>query len=414
MTSKAFVKDNLKQEKLFVIILASIQFSHIVDFVVLMPLGPILMREFSISPMQFGGLVSSYNISAAISGFLYGLIADRFGRKIILIFNFIGFIIGTLICSYADSYEFLLTARIIAGAFGGTLTAVVFAMVTDLIPFQRRGRAMSAIMSAFSVASVIGVPLGLLIAETYSWRSTFIFIVLISVISLTLSVMIFPKLNEHTHKSSPIEVLKRLFSLLFKWDYLKSYGVIFANAFALFSIIPYLSPFAVKNIGIQETDLKYMYFVAGIFTVITARIIGKLTDHKNPFIIFSVIALTSLIPIYLYTSSGPLSLTMFITISTFFMVFVSGHGIPLMTLVSEIPDNRDRGTFMGLINSVRALGSAMATLYAGFIITENANKLQNFEFVGYSSILITILLLPMLKHIYNLMLERKNERDSTT
>lgn len=414
MTLKASAKENLKLERLFVVILASIQFSHIVDFVVLMPLGPMFMREFSIGPMQFGALVSSYNISAALTGFCYGLIADRFGRKSMLVVNFIGFILGTLMCSFANTYEFLITARIIAGAFGGTLTAVVYAMVTDLIPFQRRGKAMSAIMSSFSIASVLGVPLGLWIAETYNWRSTFIFIVLISIVSLILSIIVFPKLNEHIHKSSPIEVFKRLFTLLFKWDYLKSYGIIFANAFALFSIIPYLSPYAVKNIGILETDLKYMYLVGGFFTVISARITGKFTDHKNPLIVFSTVALISTIPMYLYTNSQELSLAVFITMSTFFMVFVSARAIPLMTLVSEIPNAKDRGTFMGLINSVRSLGSAVATLYAGVFITENANKLQNFEYVGYSSILVTIIMIPMLKHIYNLMMELKNERNSKT
>lgn len=412
MTLKASAKDNLKLEKLFVLILASIQFSHIVDFVVLMPLGPMLMREFSIGPMQFGALVSSYNMSAAVTGFCYGLIADRYGRKKILLINFIGFILGTLMCSFADSYEFLLTARIIAGGFGGTLTAVVYAMVTDLIPFQRRGKAMSAVMSAFSIASVIGVPLGLWIAETYSWRSTFIFIVGISMISLSISLFVFPKLDEHVHQSSPLEVLKRLYSIVFRWDYLKSYGVIFANAIALFSIIPYLSPYAVKNIGILETDLKYMYLVGGFFTVITARIIGKFTDHKNPFSVFTIIALISIIPMYIYTNADSLDLITFITMSTFFMVFVSGRAIPLMTLVSETPDLKDRGTFMGLINSVRSLGSAIATFYAGIIITESTDKLENFQYVGYSSILISLLLIPMMKHLYNLMLERNNERNS--
>lgn len=412
MTLKVSDKSELKLEKLYVLILASIQFSHIVDFVVLMPLGPMFMREFQISPIQFGALVSSYTFSAAITGILYGLIADRFGRKIILVVNFIGFILGTLFCSFAQNYETLLLARIVAGGFGGTLTAVVYAMITDLIPFQRRGRAMSAIMSAFSVASVLGVPLGLWIAEHYSWRETFIFIVLISIVSLFCSMIVFPKLNEHIDKTSPKDILKRLFKIITKWSYFKSYGVIFTNAFAIFSIIPYLSPYAVKNIGIQENELKYMYLVAGFFTIITARIIGKITDHKNPFIVFTVVAILSSIPMYIYTNAEVMSLAFFITMSTFFMTLISGRTIPLMTLVSEVPDSKDRGTFMGLINSVRNLGSAMATLYAGFIITENTNKLENFEIVGYSSIGVTILLLPMLKHIYQLMLEKKNEENS--
>lgn len=412
MTSKDLDSTGLRREKLYVFLLAAIQFTHIVDFVVLMPLGPMFMREFQITPIQFGTLVSSYNISAAITGILYGLFADRYGRKSILIFNFIGFILGTLMCSFASGYEQLVIARIIAGGFGGTLTAVVYAMVTDLIPFERRGRAMSAIASAFSVASVLGVPLGLLIAEHYSWRETFVFIVILSIIPLILSWMTFPKLSDHIEKTSPKETLIRLFKIITNWNYFKSYGIIFGNAFAIFSMIPYLSPYAVKNIGIHEHELKYMYLVGGFFTVISARLIGKITDNKNPFIVFMALAITSTIPIYLYTNATELQLGIFICMSTFFMTMVSGRRIPLITLVSEVPSNKDRGTFMGLINSIRSLGSALATLYAGFIITENADKLENFQFVGYSSIAISILLIPMLRHIYNLVKEKQNEENN--
>jgi len=169
-----------------------------------MPLGPMLMRKLSIDPLQFGSLVSSYNISAAIAGVVYGLFADRFDRKKMLILNFVGFIIGTIFCGLSTNYESLLAARIIAGAFGGTLTSVVMAMVTDLIPFQRRGQAMGTVMSSFSIASVIGVPLGLLIAERFDWHYTFYFIALFGVFSLVLSSFIFPSLSSHIQPTNAL------------------------------------------------------------------------------------------------------------------------------------------------------------------------------------------------------------------
>lgn len=405
---KAFASDQLRLEKLYVFLLASIQFSHIIDFVVLMPLGPVFIREFSITPLEFGALVSAYNISAAVSGFLYGVIADRFDRKSILVLNFVGFILGTLFCSFAYDYESLIMGRIIAGGFGGTLTSVVYAMVTDLIPYQRRGRAMSIIVSAFPVASVLGVPLGLWIAEAFSWRETFIFIVIISIFCLVLSALVFPKLSSHIQKSNFYENISRLFKLSFKKDYLKAYFAIFLNVFAIFSLIPYLAPFAVKNMGILETDLKYMYFVAGLFTIITARILGKLTDKYNPFVVLASITILSIIPMYLYTNCTKIGLFTFIALSAFFMSTVSGRMIPLMTIASEIPDGNDRGTFMGLLNSIRSFGSALSTLFAGLFIIDKGDTLIGFNQVGYSSVIISIILIPFVWHLYNIMLRVRN------
>jgi DHA1 family inner membrane transport protein len=391
--------------------LAAIQFSHIVDFVVLMPLGPTLMRDFGITPLEFGSLVSSYNISAAITGLAYGLIADRFGRKVMLQANFVGFIIGTVSCGLAQTYETLLFARIAAGGFGGTLTAVVLAMVTDLIPFQRRGRAMGAVMSAFSVASVLGVPIGLVIAEKFSWSYTFYFIAIFSCIILLVSSLSFPKLNEHVQITSALDNLKRVWGLLFKLDYLKAYSLIFLNVFSLFTLIPYLSPYAVKNIGILETELKYMYLVGGFFTVITARIIGKATDKFGALKVLSTLALISTVPISLYSNAKEMDLIPFIAMSTFFMTMVSGRMIPLMTMTSEIAETKDRGTYMGLLNSVRSFGSAVATLFAGFFIVEASDgKLSGFNNVGYFSIGFSIIVIFGAIHVNSILLRKQSEK----
>jgi len=400
----------LPKEKLYVLLLAAIQFSHIVDFVVLMPLGPMLMRELNISPIQFGTLVSSYNFSAAIFGVIYGLIADSYDRKKILLICFIGFILGTLYCGFAESYETLIIGRIFAGAFGGILTSVVMAMVTDLIPFQRRGRALGTVMSSFSIASVLGVPLGLIIANNYGWQNTFIFIAGISVFVFIAAAIIFPNLKDHICPSSKKETLIRLGKILIKPDYAKSYLLIFLNVLSAFMLIPFLSPVAVKNLGILETELKYLYLVGGFFTIITARIIGKSTDHNGAFKTFLTVNLLSCIPIYMYTNTGPLELGVFLAISALFMTTVSGRFIPIMSLVSEISSAKDRGTFMGLINSVRGLSSAVATLVAGMIISENADgTLSGFNHVGYLSIIFSIGILFLAKHVHNIALRNKND-----
>lgn len=379
-----------------------------------MPLGPILMRNLNIVPLQFGSLVSSYNISAAVAGLIYGIIADKFDRKRMLIINFIGFIAGTVFCGLSKDYETLLIARIVAGAFGGTLTSVVLAMVTDLIPFQRRGQAMGTVMSAFSIASIIGVPIGLVIAEKFDWHFTFYFIALFGTFVLIISSFIFPKINSHIQISSPLENIKRLVTILTKKDYFKSYSLIFFNVFTLFMIIPYLSPYAVKNIGIAETDLKYMYLIGGIFTVIAARIVGKLTDKIGAFKTMTGLIIISVFPIYLYTHAGVMPLVLFIAMSSFFMSIVSGRMIPLMTMLSEISNPEDRGTFMGLLNAIRGLGSALSTLFAGYFIIETAEgKLSGFDTVGYISIGLSIILIYGCHHIFQILLRIKSERKSS-
>ena len=196
------------KEKLYVFLLAAIQFAHIVDFVVMMPLGPVLMRVFGISPIEFASLVSSYSFSAAVAGVLYGVIADRFARKTLLQFCFVGFMGGTLLCALSTGFETLLVGRIVAGCFGGVLNGIVFAMVTDLIPFQRRGAAMGVVMSSFSIASVIGVPIGLALANRFGWEISFLFIVLTSFPIWIASFLVFPKLDSHIVNKSTLDDFK--------------------------------------------------------------------------------------------------------------------------------------------------------------------------------------------------------------
>jgi len=371
------------------------------------------MRTLSITPLQFGTLVSSYNISAAVTGLFFGIIADKYDRKFMLQLNFIGFILGTIACGLSTDFETLVIARIIAGGFGGTLTAVVLAMVSDLIPFERRGNAMGTVMSSFSVASVLGVPIGLFIAEKFDWHYTFYFIAAFSFLVFLLSNLVFPKLADHIQPTRIKENLTRLWSLLIKPDYLKSYLLIFVNVFSIFVLIPYLAPFAVKNVGILETDLKYMYFVGGFFTVITAKVVGKYTDKFNPYKVMTFLLVLSFIPIYLYSTAEKLPLGIFLIISTFFMTMVSGRMIPLMTMVSEISATKDRGTFMGLLNSIRSLGSAIATIFAGVFIYENdVGTLSGFDQVGYFSIFLSFLIIFGCKHVYKILLKVQCERKS--
>lgn len=394
---------DLKTENKYVLILAAIQFAHIVDFVVLMPLGPTLMLDFGINPAQFGSLVSSYNFSAGAAGLLFSTIADRFDRKKLLNVSMIGFVVGTIFCAIAPSFILLLLSRILTGVFGGVLNILVFALVTDLVPFERRGRAMGTVMASFSVASVIGIPIGLAISDISSWHWTFIFIAGMGIIIGLAGHKVLPSQESSTERRPALEVLNRFWQLLRKPEYLRAYGLILMIAMSMFLLIPYLSPYAVNNMGIESHQLKYMYFTAGLCTVATARWIGKLTDRHGSLKMFGTLALMSVVPVWFYTHSGNIGFVPYLILSAFFMTIVSGRMIPVMTMVSEVPEISERGTFMGLLNSIRSFGTASATLIAGFLISESATgEMQGFGRVGYITIVMTLLSVLVATRVYRL------------
>lgn len=388
------VEYNPAREKLYVYLLAAVQFSHIVDFVVMMPLGPTFMKEFNISPQEFGGIVAAYNFSAAIFGLLNSIIADKFDRKKALIVCFLGFILGTFYCGVANDYFHLMAGRIIAGAFGGMLNSIVLAIVSDIIPFQRRGNAMGIIMSSFSVASIIGVPLSLAIADATNWHNTFYFICLFSFVILAIMTWIIPNVDKHLaqNKTTPIETLKKFGSILKDKNYLLGHSYIFMIGFSAFILIPFISPFLVKNVGLLTTDLKLQYMVGGIFTIITANIIGKMTDKMGALKMFTLMAILSFVPILLLTHLGPSPLWIILVVSSLFMGIVSGRFIPCMTMVSQLPRENDRGSFMGLSVAIRSLSTALATYIAGIILTETADgKLEHYDTNGYIAIGLTMI-----------------------
>jgi DHA1 family inner membrane transport protein len=382
-------KELTAQEKSIVYILAAVQFCHMLDFVVLMPLGPTLMEYFSIGPTKFATLVSSYNFSGAVAGVLLGTIADRFDRKKLLMLSITGFSVGTFLCGISHSFSQLLFFRIITGLFGGVSNSLVFAMTADIVPYARRGKAMGVIMSAFSAASVLGIPSALAISDKFGWQLSFIYIAILGFIVLAISFYKIPSLEHLISEARGLAVLKNFARIITNKDYVIGHGFIFLVAMSMFVLIPFLSPIAVNNFGIATYELKYMYLVGGIVTIVTARIFGRWTDDKGASYVFTLLILTSIIPILVFTHAGPMNLFWYLVLSSAFMSLVSGRMIPTMTIITHIPNDQDRGSFMGVVNAVRSLGSASATLIAGLIIHETAQgKLVGQDYAGYLSIFL--------------------------
>ena len=379
-------------ERSLVAVLAAIQFTHIMDFMIMMPLGPQLMRVMFISPQQFGLLISAYTITAAVAALAVAFYTDRFDRRKTLLWLYAGFVVSTLLCSIAPDYGTLLAARAVAGAFGGVAGAIVHSIIGDVIPEQRRGAATGVIMSAFALSSIIGVPIGLVLAAHYSWRSPFLFLVIVSTLVLILSGKVLRPMRGHIVEGvvhRPLHQMKAVFGTA---NHLRAFVFMFALMFAGFSVIPFIAPYMVANVGLKETDLPYLYLFGGLATAFSSRYIGKLSDRHGKRQIFALIGLISIAPLLITTNLPPVPVWVAICASVIFMVFVSGRFVPAMALVISSVEPRLRGGFMSINSAIQQFGLGAASFLAGSIIGHGAGgTLTHYWLVGFIAVGATLL-----------------------
>jgi predicted MFS family arabinose efflux permease len=388
----AAARDSDVSERLLVFVLAAIQFTNIMDFVIMMPLGPQLMRVMLISPQQFGLLVSAYTLTAAVAALAVAFYTDRYDRRKALLFLYGGFVISTLLCGIAPGYGSLLAARAFAGAFGGVAGASVHSIIGDAIPEQRRGAATGLIMSAFALSSIIGVPIGLVLAVHFSWRAPFLFLVVVSTLVLILTWKIIPPMRGHIVEGESHRPLVQMKAVLGTANHLRAFVFMFALMFAGFPVIPFIAPYMVANVGLKETDLPYLYFFGGLATVFTSRYIGKLADRHGKRQMFTLIGLISIAPLLITTNLPPVPVWVAIAASVIFMVFVSGRFVPAMALVISSVEPRLRGGFMSINSAIQQLGMGAASLLAGTIIGHGAGgSLTRYWLAGIIAVGATLL-----------------------
>lgn len=373
------VKMTPQREWALLLILAGIQFTHILDFMIMMPLGPQLTAAFSISDAKFGLLVSAYTFAAGASGLLASLYIDRFERRRLLLILYVLFAAATLACGLAPTYETLMSARIAAGLFGGILSAMIQTIVADVVPFARRGKAMGVIMTSFSVSTVMGVPLGLYVAANSDWHTPFFGIAGISFVLAVAGWYVIPTLQGHLHARGETGPLQGIAQVLRDSNHLRAFLFSFCMIFAGFSIIPYITIYMQINAGLTPSDIPVIYLAGGAATLFSAQIIGKLSDRIGKLKILQIIAGTAILPMALITVTAGLSMTLILVITTFFFVFVSGRMIPGMALVSAAGNPKNRGTFMTLNSSMQSAAMGLAALVGGMVISRNAEGLiENF------------------------------------
>ncbi|MFW2477232.1 MAG: MFS transporter [Sediminibacterium sp.] len=378
------------KERILLILLASVNFTHILDFMVMMPLGNFLMPYFKISPAQFSVIVASYSISAATSGFAAAFFVDRFDRKKVLLFGYTGFIIGTICCGIAPSYLLLLAARITAGLFGGLIGAQVLSIVADSFPYEKRGQAMGILFSAFSLASIVGVPAALYLAGWSGWHTPFLAIGGLGVLIIILLSKYLPAMSGHIHgvRVKPLEMLKNVVS---SRKQLVALGLSGALMLGHFLIIPFLNPYMEFNVGFTDTQRNMIYMVGGLATFFTSPLIGKLADKYGKHNTFIFFALVSLVPIFLITNMPAIKYYYVLMVTGIWFVLSTGRGIPAQAIISNVVPAEQRGSFMSFNGSIQQLFSGIASLIAGaIVISKPDHTIVHYSWVGYLSIAIVL------------------------
>lgn len=381
-----------RREAWLLFTLAGIQFTHILDFMIMMPLGPQFTALFGISNAQFGLLVSAYTLSAGVSGLMAATYIDRFSRKQLLLTLYPLFGLATLACGLAPDYASLMVARVAAGLFGGVLSALAQTVVADVVPFERRGRAMSVVMTSFSVATVGGVPLGLFLAAQFNWHAPFFGIaLLVGLLSLG-AWLTMPSLDAHMHHPERAGVWRSIAQVLSEVNHLKAFGVSGLMMFAAFTVIPYITIYLQSNAGMRTEEVPWIYLCGGTATLLSARYFGRLTDRLGKVLVFQRLALAMVVPLMAITLSQGLPLWGLLLVSTLFFVVMSGRMIPGMAMISSAAQPRLRGTFMTLNAAVHSASMGLAALVGGLVIgRDDQGQITHYWVAGLLGVVASLL-----------------------
>lgn len=384
--------------QIFIIaLLATLQFTVVLDFMVLSPLGAILLKELDISTAQFGLVVSAYAFSAGASGLLAAGFADKFDRKKLLLFFYAGFVVGTLLCGLAPNYHFLLMARIVTGIFGGVIGSISFAIITDIFPLQFRGRVMGFVQLAFAMSQVIGIPLGLYLANLYNWHAPFLFIVGLSIIIGIVIFLYLKPITAHLHIQTKANAFKHLSNIFSTPAYLRAFAATTLLATGGFMLMPFGSAFGVHNLGIAMEQLPFLYMVTGVCMLLFSPMIGILSDKIGKYKMFIIGSAIASVMTVIYCNLGITPLWIILVLNVLLFVGITGRMISASALMTAVPEPQDRGAFMGVNSSVQQIAGGLAALLAGLIVKETSTGyLENYPLLGYVvvvAMLVTVFLM---------------------
>lgn len=385
-----------KKERLFtryqvfmIALIALLQFTVILDFMVLNPLGEILLSEMNIKTEQFGLVVSGYAFSAGISGILAAGFADRFDRKKMLMVFYTGFVAGTFLCALAPSYPFLLGARIITGLFGGVMGAIGMAIIADLFLPEVRGRVMGFVQMAFGLSQVVGIPIGWELANRFSWHAPFWMIGIFGVVIGIIMMVYVKPITGHLAGQTDKNAFRHLLHTLSNRNYFLAFGTTMVLTVGGYMMMPFGSTFSRHNLGLSETDVTILFVASGLLSFILGPIIGKLSDKFGKANMFYAASLLTAVMVYIYTNLGITPLYLAIIISGIMFVGVFGRVIPSQAIMTSMPAMHDRGAFMSINSSLQQLSGGIAAFVAGRIVVQTSSgTLLHYDRLGYVMIVV--------------------------
>lgn len=388
-------------EKFVIAILAFLQFTLILDFMIMSPLGALMMPALNIDPAQFGVIVSVYAFSASISGILSAGFADRFDRKKLLMFFYTGFLLGTMFCALAPNYHLMILARMTTGLFGGVIGSIVFAMITDLFAYQKRGRVMGFIQTAFAASQVLGLPLGLFISGRWGWHMPFLMIVVIGVI---VGVIIFFKLqpvDAHLKLKQESNAFRHLWNTIKNKEYLFAFGATSLLSLGGYMMMPFASAFSVNNLKIPFSNLTFLYMITGLVSIVTGPLVGRLSDQFGKMRLFSFGTILASIMVIIYTHLGPTPLLLVVLVNSVMYAGIFSRMIPSQAMMSALPDPTHRGAFMSISSSMQQMAGGLGSVFAGLIVVQESNgTILHFDRVGYVVVIFSLITWIMIYFIH--------------
>lgn len=372
-------------QKFIIFLLAFLQFTIVLDFMIISPLGDLLMKSLSLSTSQFGSVVSGYAISAGVTGFLTAGFADKFDRKKLLLFFYTGFIIGTIFCGLAHTYFLLLLARIVTGVFGGVVASVSMAIITDLFLLNQRGRVMGFVQMAFAGSQILGIPIGLLIANQWGWNATFFLVAGFSLLVFAAIIFKMKPIRDHLLLQQERNPLQHLLQTIRKKDYRTGFMATAVMSMGGFMLMPFTSAFLVNNVHILQEELPLIFLFTGISTIIIMPVIGRISDKIDKYYVFAAGSVLASIMILIYANLGPVPLWTVIIINMILFMGIMSRMVPATALNSAIPEAYDRGAYMSVNSSLQQMSGGLAAMVAGLIVVQHTktSPLENFNLLGF-------------------------------
>ena len=383
-TNAAVAENFTPYQKIVVAILAFLQFAVILDFMLMSPLGALIMPALDIGPMEFGLVVSAYAFSAGASGLLTAGFADRYDRKKLLLFFYTGFILGTVWCGLAQTFESLLAARVVTGLFGGVIGSIVLAISTDLFPPRMRGRVMGLIQTAFAASQVLGIPIGIYLSNQWDWHVPFLAMAAFGLAGGLLVAWKMQPVNAHLDQPQRHSPWVHLYRTVTVPRHLLAFSVTALLTTGGFMLMPFSSAYIVNNLGIDLRHLPAVYLITGVCTIFAGPLIGRAADKRGKFPVFVFGTALSMVMVVVYTHLGTIPVWALVAVNSLMFVGIFSRMIPFQAMAASVPPATQRGSFNAISASIQQLSGGVASVVAGHIVTQAPDgRLQQFSVIGY-------------------------------